>query len=347
MPIAITDIFVTPGVTPLTVDAPVHNTQQDLTAITATSPNAAGPSGTPTYLWAWLRRPLGSATAFSSSTAETPTLTPDVVGLYEAKCTVTLAGQTNVFVESWAVGLVVDAGVSAKVLVDTDYEAEGDQDISSGGAVTIGGKSARSSVSGSPDVWAVQNGTGLRMTEASGSVVTCRLSYDLASLGVVAGDTVIMELDVDPLAMNKNDDRIFCALTQTDVGLGSDYTIIVLRRVGASDYAWYARASVGGVLKDGTLDTSMPGDWRACIAAGDRQSDARCDIDSGGLTTPTDITFRAGLRNTDSQSNNNSVGSRFVATTANLYAQIIIVGGDSDLVVRRIRISCVSARGQI
>jgi hypothetical protein len=323
--------------------------QTELTQFTCPDPTPSGGASPYTYAWSWLKQP-GSNT-FSNIAIAQPTVTPDAVGVWTAMCTVTDSlGSTFYYVYSVVVGLFVAEGVYAKVLVSTDYTAEANQDIVGGGAFTIGGVSANSSVGTAPDVWALVNGLGLHFQATDGSgTESARLAYDLAALGVLPGDTVIFELAFEPIVMNDNDDRVFAALTQSNAGLGTDYSELVFRRVGASDYAWYARASVAGLFKDGTLDTSLPGNVRVAIVAGDRQSDARCDLVAGGLTTPNAITFRAGLRNTDAQANARTVGSREGQTTANLFASIIAVaqGSDAEYVFTHIRIAHLPARGAV
>ena len=334
-PSVVTDIFAAESA-PVVYTCTVSSTQLDYTAVTT----IAYQDGVQTEPDSWtLTTPTGSSSSLAGS-GGTRSYTPDQPGIYEEVITY----GTTVVRRVVRVGLAVGGGVWAQVLVDTDYTGESNQDISGGGAVTIGGVSAFSSVSGAPDVWAVQNGTGLRCTEASGGAVTCRLAYDLAALGVVAGDTVIIELDVDPLSMGLNDDRIYCALTQSNAGLGTDFACMVLRRVNATSYVYFL-AATSGLKNHGSLGASAPGDCRLAVIHGDRQGDGRIDTTAGGLTPPNAITYRGSFRNTDSQANAEQNASRYAASDAVKYATILVVAGTSDIVVRGVRISRAPARG--
>jgi hypothetical protein len=293
-PSVVTDIFADAGTVPLTVDAPVHTAQLDRSTITTTSPGAAGPSGTPVYAWAWIERPEGSTAAFSDATAETPTFPPDADGPYQAKCTITLDGQTAVFVESWAVGMEAFAGVWAEQVWDQNYPQifsdDGGQDLIGGGAFTIGGQSWTTAVTGTLTTFAL-NANGIELTDDAGAGATYGQLYHDHKTEIEPGDIAVYLIEASCNASGDNGDRVGVRLSDQANGGGTPEHTMWLSRTAVDDWR-YGIKQGAGLPDDGQLSTARPANIRIVMAYDGQVCRWYCQDAAGTIERPGDVTFR-------------------------------------------------------
>ena len=216
--------IVSAGTTPLTVAAFSAVAQAGRTLVTMPDPTPAGPSGTATYLWSWLRQP-GTAT-FSDTAIAQPTVTADAEGEWVALCAVTLDGQTVEFVHPFRIGqasLSNKGQVLAEVIADIDYKAIGavsPQDLTASGDAdyTIDGITHYCDQVGY-DALAL-GASGIRMYNTAGTgdfaAVTLGLHDDY---DIVAGDYVVVQQHWEPTSMSSGSIR--CSVQEAQGGAAS------------------------------------------------------------------------------------------------------------------------------
>jgi len=296
---ALPNIWAPAGTTPLTVAGATAVAQAGRTLVTMPDPTPAGPTGTATYLWSWLRQP-GSAT-FSDTAIAQPTVTADAEGEWVALCTVTLAGQTVEFIHTFRIGQATlsDKGqVLAEVIVDLDYKAIGaaaPQDLTSLGNsdYTIGGLTHYCDQTGY-DALAL-GASGIRMYNTAGTgdfaAVTLGLHDDY---DIVAGDYVVVQQHWEPTSMSSGSVR--CSVQQAEGGSASGAATslkIDVKRIGAADYDLYKIAGVGGGSKTADLAAALPDDLQLVMAGADHDWHGRADDDASMPADPGDTVSRA------------------------------------------------------
>ena len=328
------------GATSLTVAGFAATDQADRTVVTMPDPTPAGPSGTATYLWSWLRQP-GSAT-FSSTTVAQPTVTPDVEGEWVAVCVVTLDGQAVEFLHTFRIGVPLLNGPLAEVVFDLDLPTLGgaaEQDFSGGGVFTIGGIDFTVTNTGTATTNKL-NANGWEFTDDTGSgSVYAVLALAMSEISAAPGDVVFFVVEQSWQAANDNTDRVAFRFAQTVSGAG-DHNMWA-QRIGAADYR-YGISQSTTPTNNGQIDTSILSAMRVVQACDGSRCDHWVDNAGGAVAVPSDVTYVGST--TISPVDGTSVGSRQDPWTTLDYWHISPFCANSDASYYTTRIACFVVR---
>jgi plastocyanin len=288
--------------------------------------------------WA-LTGPSGSA-AVVVGAGDTVTFTPDRAGVY----TISATTGTQVVTRRVEIGVQLEAGCWAEVAFDLDLPTIGatsPQDLSGGGAFTIGGVDVTSTVSGTLTTFAV-NGNGVEVTDDTGSGNTqATLAISKSEISAAPGDIVTMIVEMGVQASGDDADRIVMRWTTVSSGQSGAQHNLWIDRNTSNDWQ-HGISQTTGVPNNGQIATAAPGTLRLVQSTDGARCDHWADNAGGTVTVPSDVTYLGSTAS--SPISGISLGARHDSWTTLDWWQIAPICQDSDASYYITRIACLVVR---